>query len=483
MSDAMRNLEPSDFLDFSEALALLGVSRPTLYRWIRERRVKAFKAGKQWRFIRRDVIGLLEERSHATDRDMAELQALADGLQRILQSGDDGAEPLPRNPEEAADELADRLLVGSIRGRASDIHLDPTETGGLTLRLRIDGVLHRVGEIGTTPAGLLLRSIAEHGGGIETVEQLGQGRFPIDVDDRTATVRFTSLCAFGGTKLTLRLLDPGRITFDPELLFPDPSDRQAFDQLAGLAWGLVLISGPTGSGKTTTAYSLLSRLAEKDCAVYSIESPVEVALPGVIQVQAECETNKLSFAATVRRVTYADPDVVFVGDVPDTATARQICKLAGAGHLTFVQLAATSATDAIAQFVKLTGDPRLVASCLVGATNQRLVRRACPDCATSEPMDPRCREDLGLTEEHEGNTAVIEGCERCVAGYRGRLPVYEVLRTDEHLLDLVASGKPEAELRSAARKAGVQGLREKARWLLETSQTTVEEVLRVTPKG
>ena len=252
------------------------------------------------------------------------------------------------------------------------------------------------------------------------------------------------------------------------------------DSILAMPFGLVLVTGPSGSGKTTTACCLLHHLAARNLACYSVEDPVEVLLEGVVQVPVGTE-GCLDAATALRRILESDPDAIFLADIPNQDVARLACRAAIAGHLVFVQVHASSATDAVAQFLRQTGDPRLVASALAASLNQRLVRRVCKQCGVPATHSESALRALGLPAE-PGDTQITKavGCASCVGGYRGRLPLYEFLLPDDEFLAHVSRGTPEERLRGLARAKGVPSLRQKALPLLVDGSTTLEEILRVT---
>jgi len=455
--------ETSELLDFNEAMAILGVSRPTLYRWLHQHRVRAYKVGKQWRFQREDLDAVLQESSADSDRDRSDLEALAKSLDVPLASGD-----LGRAASEA-------LIAAAVDRGATDIHLDPTEDGGCRVRLREEGLLSTAGLLGPGAARALREALALWAGGPSSARSW-LGRITLSMDDRRVEVRVNQLPTVLGDQLTLKVLDRKRVSVGLDRIFQSPADRALADRLMGTAYGLVLVSGPTGSGKTTTAYAMLQALAARDLAVYSLEEPVEMLLTGdgeagVTQVQVEPDEG-LSYPAALRRVMHGDPDVVFLADVPDRETARAACKAATTGHLVLVQLEASSAADAVDVFTREAGDARLVGSCFAGVINQRLLRRVCPDCHGAVKVSAAALAKVGLVAEEDVAAAQAVGCERCVGGYRGRLPIYEFLLPDDAVLDRVSQG-------DIAALATSPSLRDAALERLKGGEITVEEVRRV----
>ena len=455
--------DTSELLDFNEAMAVLGVSRPTLYRWLHQHRVRAYKVGKQWRFQREDLDAVLQESSADVDRDRLDLAALAEALGVSLASGDAGRA------------AAEALLAAAVSRGVSDVHLDPTEDGGCRVRLREEGYLSTAGLLGPGAARALREALTAWAGGASS-SRSWLGRIALSMDDRRVEVRINQLPTVLGDQLTLRVLDRKRVTVGLDRIFQDPTDRALADRLMGTAYGVVLVSGPTGSGKTSTAYAMLQSLAARNLAVYTLEDPVELLLTGdgeagVTQVQVEPDEG-LTYVAALRRVLHGDPDVIFLADVPDRATARAACKAATTGHLVLVQVEASSAADAVDVFTREAGDPRLVGSCFAGVINQRLLRRVCPDCHSAVKVSAAALGKVGLSATEDVAAPKAVGCAGCVGGYRGRLPIYEFLLPDDAVLDRVSQGDIEA-------LAASPSLRDAALARLTGGETTVEEVRRV----
>lgn len=469
----------SDLVDFRQAMALLGVSRATLYRWIHDHRVKAFKVGKQWRFTRHDLDALLEESSESSTQTVAAFTQTAQELSMHHDDLSDAASALSDlNPEAAAAAFAELMIQVAARERVSDIHLDPTPEGGLSMKTRVDG--HLVSRAALPPActSYLVEQIGEMSGGLEGLEQTGRSRLRTEVDGRPLDVRVAHLPAVGGTKLALRILDQERLTFDLDLIFPDPIDRAHVDALLALPYGLVLVSGPSGSGKTTSLYALVRQLAENN-AVYSVEDPAEYLLSGITQIQVDAARG-ITYASALRRIYNADPDVISLADLPDAESARLACKLAVTGHLVFAQVHANSTGQAITQLIRQVGDPDLVASALAGVTNQRLLRKACPHC--SKPISLSAQErDAEALPETLTEVASAQGCSECVSGYLGRMAIYETLLPDDALLDAMLEGQDSEQLRALAQSRGMRTLRDAAVEQLAQGRTTLEELRRVTP--
>ena len=461
-----------DLLDFAAAADTLGVSHATLYRWIRARRVAAFKVGRQWRFRREDLKDALEERSERSDSLLAGLTELVRVVGEEVPSVLAGL-PLPERPDAAGSAAARLLLEAAARRGATDVHINPVEGGGLALSLRCGGRLVLAGEADGPAADAVRRGLADLAGGIDELVRRGLGRVGLVVDDRTLTLRVAWLPTVKGPQVVVRIIDPSAYTYDLARVFPDEAVRASVERILDLSHGLVLVGGPTGSGKTTSAFAMLHHLAERGLAVTTIEEPVHVLLDGVVQVDVTPELPRL---AALRRVMLGDPDVVFL-EADDPDAARAACRAALRGPIVIVQVHAGSAAETVAGFTRLVGAPRLVASCLAAASSQRLVRKLCPECAQTVAAPPVVAE---LGADAPRRVRVATGCGACSRGYRGRTAIYEFLHVDDALLEAVADG---ADVDRIAARSDVRPLARGALDLVAAGVTSVEEAQRVVRWG
>ncbi|MEQ9640273.1 MAG: ATPase, T2SS/T4P/T4SS family [Alphaproteobacteria bacterium] len=371
--------------------------------------------------------------------------------------------------------LVDRLIAEALAERASDIHLEPA-ADGLRLRLRVDGVL-RPRE--APPASLhpALVSRIKVMAGLDIAERrLPQdGRTSATVQGRDIDVRVSTLPTVHGESVVLRLLDREQAPLDLHDLGFAADLRDGLDGVLQASSGIVLVTGPTGSGKTTTLYAALNRIDTGAANVVTVEDPVEYRLPGINQIQVRPRIG-LDFATVLRSVLRHDPDVVLIGEIRDGETARIAVQAALTGHLVLSTLHTNDAASAVTRLTDMGVEPYLITSTLRAVLAQRLVRRLCASCARQVPAG-----ELG--QPGDGTLGVAAGCAACGDGYRGRAAIGELLTVDDELRRLVLTGADSAELRRHALGAGMRSLRDDGMRKASAGETSLEEVLRVTQAG
>jgi type IV pilus assembly protein PilB len=379
--------------------------------------------------------------------------------------------------------LVNMLLLSAIRKGASDIHVEPYEKK-LRVRYRIDGVLH---EEMSPPLKLRAALVSR----LKIMSQLdiAERRLPQDGriklklgKNREMDFRVSVLPTMWGEKVVLRLLDKSNLQLDMTKLGFDVGPLEDFKWAILQPWGMVLVTGPTGSGKTTTLYSALSDLNQPGCNISTAEDPVEYNLHGINQVQMHDEIG-LNFAASLRSFLRQDPDIIMVGEIRDFETAEIAVKAALTGHLVLSTLHTNDAPATISRMLNMGVEPFLITASVNLVLAQRLARRVCPDCKEQIEVDPQVLLDLGFTEEAAATTSIYKGagCATCNnTGYKGRVALYEVMRFSENLKEMVLQGASTAELKVAAIKNGMATLRMSGIAKVAEGVTTPEEVLRVT---
>ncbi|MFW6059141.1 MAG: GspE/PulE family protein [Phycisphaeraceae bacterium] len=414
------------------------------------------------------------------------LVARAEGVE-VLESEEDDDLDLSESAQEAAQDASiiqfvNQILADAIERRATDVHFEPFEHR-LCVRFRIDGVLVDAAvppEVHRFQAAIVSRlKILSH---LDIAEKrLPQdGRIKLKVAGREVDVRVSVIPMLYGEAVVLRLLDRDATIAGLDALGMSERDLRTFHQILQLPHGIVLVTGPTGSGKTTTLYAALARLNDVERKIITIEDPIEYHLDGVNQIQVSAKTG-LTFARGLRSVLRHDPDIVLVGEIRDRETAEIAVQASLTGHLVFSTLHTNDAPGAVTRLVDMGVEPFLVASSLEMVMAQRLVRLICPDCRESLPpteMD-RLREELGATLPRELFRG--RGCDACShTGYQGRRGIFELMpitdRIRTHVTDRVSS----TVIRRTAIEQGMRSLREDGWRLLEAGVTTVEEVMRVT---
>jgi type IV pilus assembly protein PilB len=308
------------------------------------------------------------------------------------------------------------------------------------------------------------------------------GRFRIKFERREIDFRVSTLPTYYGEKVVLRILDKGVLQLEMEKLGFEDQPLTDFRESLSRPNGIILVTGPTGSGKTTTLYSALYLLNNPDVNIVTVEDPVEYEIFGVNQVQVKPEVG-LTFASGLRSILRQDPDIVMIGEIRDEETADIAIKAALTGHLVLSTLHTNDAPGAITRLIDMGMEPFLISSSLLMAAAQRLVRRICPDCKDSyfvpEQVLKRAQFNFGPDEKVELFKG--KGCARCgETGYRGRLAVLEVLRVKENVQDLIMASAPSGEIKCAAIENGMQTLRQIGLRKVKAGLTTLEEALRVT---
>ena len=390
---------------------------------------------------------------------------------------------IPQREEEAAAEapiirLVNLLIMQAVKERASDIHIEPGD-GVLRTRFRIDGVLH---EVNGPPLHLhsavtsRIKVLAK----IDIAEKrkAQDGRFQLKMEGKDIDLRVSVIPTQFGEKVVMRLLDSASTLLTLEQLGLDETLRAPFERLIHLPHGILLVTGPTGSGKTTTLYAALSLINSAERNITTIEDPVEYRLAGINQVQVNPKA-EVVFSSALRAFLRQDPDVIMVGEVRDRETAEIAIQAALTGHLVFSTLHTNDAPSSITRLIEMGVEPFLVASSVTGVLAQRLVRVICPGC--KEPYRPAANvaEELQLkagTQLFHG-----KGCAACKqSGYKGRVGIFELLMMSEPMKALVVSKAPAHTMRDAAKKEHMRSLREDGIAKTLAGMTTVEEVIRVT---
>jgi general secretion pathway protein E len=374
--------------------------------------------------------------------------------------------------------LINALLTQAVREGASDIHLEIFESRAL-VRFRVDGALRDVVEPrrGLHPA-MVSRIKVMASLDIAEKRLPQDGRIALRVAGRPIDVRVSTIPTANGERVVLRLLDKqaGRLTLDA--LGMAAATRDAIDQLIQAPHGILLVTGPTGSGKTTTLYSALSRLDRKTRNILTVEDPIEYELDGIGQTQVNPRI-EMTFGRALRAILRQDPDVVMIGEIRDLETSQIAVQASLTGHLVLATLHTNDAPGAVTRLIDMGVEPYLLASTLNGVLAQRLVRRLCTECRT--PYEPDAVERAVFGRDAPDRLYRAVGCGACnFSGYRGRTGIYELFVTDDESRHLIHDTAAESDLRAHAVKAGMVRLREDGlRWVRDGA-TSLDEVLRVT---
>ncbi|OGW14704.1 MAG: type II secretion system protein GspE [Nitrospirae bacterium GWA2_42_11] len=445
-----------------------------------------------------DVVVATETAIKATMAKYYDTSAL--NLQQVLKSMDVTDEGLDILSEKDAEEqvdlrelkealeeapvvkLVNLILTDAIKKGSSDIHIEAYEKK-FRVRYRVDGILY---EVMNPPLKLRaaltsrLKIMAE----LDIAERrLPQdGRIKLKIKDREIDLRVSTLPCLFGEKVVLRILDKGSLSFDLTKLGFEQKSLEDLTKAIHSPYGMVLVTGPTGSGKSTTLYSALQQINEIGINIMTAEDPVEYNLVGVNQVQMKDEIG-LNFAVALRSFLRQDPDVVLVGEIRDYETAEIAVKAALTGHLVLSTLHTNDAPSTITRLLNMGIEPFLVASSVILIIAQRLVRRICKECKEEDKVPHSVLTDLGFSEQ-EANSVVCykgKGCPNCNdTGYRGRIALYEVMYIGEEIRELILEGASAVEIKKKAVANGMKNLRMAGLTKLKDGMTSVEEILRST---
>lgn len=417
----------------------------------------------------------------AVEQFLSRVEGGVGGLVRLLEEEEEETRSQPDASELAKGpvaRLANMILEDAVQKGASDIHIQPTATGGV-VRMRVDGVLRAAAQL---PQAALIRVVARMKimGRMDIADRLRpqDGRARIALGERTFDLRISTVPTRHAEKCVIRILDPGQAMALADAGIPEPALGR-IQRLLTQREGVVVVTGPTGSGKTTTMYAALREIATEDINIMTVEDPVEYELPGLTQIQVETRQG-VTFASALRAMLRQDPDVIFIGEIRDSETAAIAVQASLTGHLVLATLHANDAVAAIRRLSDLGLDRASIAQTLRGSVAQRLVRRVCPHC--SQRIEGPLSDDEERLAEEFGVRPVVRavGCERCShTGYRGRVPIAQVFVMGPEVEPLVLAGAGHGPLLEAARAAGMQTLRESGARRVREGVTTLQELERV----
>ncbi len=376
--------------------------------------------------------------------------------------------------------LVNLAILSALRAGASDIHIEP-DRDATHIRARIDGQLR---EMLKPPKGM-------HAAIVSRVKVIGrmdiaekrlpqEGRVHIVADGREVDLRVSSMPTILGEKIVLRILDKSQLSFDLRTLGVQDADLAAIEAMIRAPYGLMLVTGPTGSGKTTTLYSCLDLLRDESTNIITIEDPVEYQLSLINQIQVS-EAVGLNFVRALRSILRQDPDVIMVGEIRDSETARVSIQAALTGHLVLSTLHTNDCPGGIMRLVDMGIEPFLLSASVLGFVAQRLARKICNSCKTSYYPPPALLRQVGWSHRTNELFQKGEGCRECGnTGFRGRVGVFEIMLMDAELKRLVQNEASESDIRVYLAQTGWRTLRDKALDVIERGDSTIEEVLRVT---
>jgi len=399
----------------------------------------------------------------------------------VLEEKDDAE--MVKEVEAPIVKLVNGIFVNAIKSGASDIHIEPYEQS-LRVRYRVDGVMYTVMNLPTKIKAALTSRVK-----IMSKLDIAERRLPQDGriklklgKKRDIDFRVSVLPCLFGEKTVLRLLDKGNLQVDLTKLGFEQAAMDDFMEALNKPYGMILVTGPTGSGKTTTLYSALNHLNKPDTNIMTAEDPVEFNFMGINQVQVKEEIG-LTFAAALRSFLRQDPDIIMVGEIRDFETAEIGVKAALTGHLVLSTLHTNDAPGTVSRLLNMGIEPFLVSSAVVLILAQRLARRICAQCKTEEPIPPQALIKVGFSEEEAQKIKCYKGkgCPTCNnTGYKGRVALYEVMLVKDEIKELILEGASAAEIKKTAIRLGMKTLRMSGLTKIAEGVTTTEEVLRVT---
>lgn len=485
-----------ELIDMAQAIAMLKTTRNTFYRWLRAGKVTGMKVGRQWRFYKDDIERFLKGQAPRIDLP-ADITPLLDQL-RI--SANDAGVSLPERERTPVEEAIHQIIAIAVARRASDIHITTHMPLGKTVsttlcRIRIDGVLHTIAEIDRRLLPAIVAQWKRMAAcDVHETTLFQDGRITLSTDfikqagSGQLDLRVCFLPTALGESVTVRILDASAVVLDLDRIDLEPDDRERLNEAIDSPWGLAVICGPTGSGKTTMLYACLNRVAGPEVKVLAAEHPVEFFLPWTVQVSINPDAG-ITFPRAIRSMLRSDPDVMLIGEIRDVETLRLCQQASLTGHLVMTTLHTDSAASALKRMIDIGGNPFVVADSTRFVMAQKLARCLCKHCAEAYTPDAstldrvaRAARDGGLDwDSVQPSFKRPVGCTKCAqTGYRGRKPIVETIKMTRELGHALREGATLDELQLLAVSQGMtsivaDGIRKAAR-----GETSLEEVMRLT---
>jgi len=426
---------------------------------------------------------VFQDRKQAVDALLSEVSGLDQQISVEVEKSEDIETAAAQGEDAPAVKLVNMIILRALKEKASDIHIEPGETA-VRVRYRIDGAMS---EIMRPPTAILSALISR----LKILAQLDiaeryapqDGKFQIRYENRKIDFRLSILPVVGGEKAVMRILDAGAAALKIDNLGYEPKALDDIRKAANAAYGMLLITGPTGSGKSTTLYSCIQEVATPDVNVVTVEDPVEYRMDGINQVPVNPKRG-LTFAGALRSILRQDPDIVLVGEIRDTETADIAVKAALTGHLVLSTLHTNDAATTISRMIDMGIDPFMVSSCLLCIGAQRLARKICPQCRIKLELPRDELLSVGYFENEFDTLDLYQanpkGCSRCKDGYKGRFAILETLYLDQDLKRMVIERRSANEIKNEAIRRGMLTLRRVGLLNAARGKTSLEEVLRTT---
>ncbi|HOZ44983.1 MAG TPA: type II secretion system ATPase GspE [Candidatus Hydrogenedentes bacterium] len=435
----------------------------------------------------RDIQGIIDgyfEQQSADAADMIESISMEDeeGTVHALDTIESERDLLDLANEAPIIKLINLLISGAVRERASDIHVEPFERE-VRVRYRIDGVLYEKFSVPKSQQAAVISRVKIMANMNIAESRLPQdGRIKIRLSGKEIDIRVSTIPVSHGERVVMRILEKGTFLFSLEELGMDKHDYNQVDKLITSSHGIILVTGPTGSGKSTTLYAALQRVNSPDKNIITVEDPIEYQMPGIGQIQVRPKIG-LTFAMGLRHILRQDPDVILVGEIRDHETAEMAVQASLTGHLVFATLHTNDSAGAITRLINMGIEPFLVTSSTLAIMAQRLVRRICQQCKEAYEPERESLIDLGVAPDSVGDRPVYRGvgCKRCQErGYFGRTGIFELLTMSTRVQDLALQGADSNAIKRAAKEEHMRTLREDGASKVLQGVTTIDEVLRVT---
>ncbi|MES0341545.1 MAG: GspE/PulE family protein [Candidatus Humimicrobiaceae bacterium] len=375
--------------------------------------------------------------------------------------------------------LANQILLKAISLRASDVHIEPQEKS-CTIRFRVDGVLQKIKDVPKTVQRLLISRYKIMGGLDITENRLPQdGRGSINFQNRMIDLRFATIPSVYGENITVRILDRDDSVFDLNKSGMLPEDFKTYSKMISIPHGSIMITGPTGSGKTTTLYASLNRIADVEKKIFTIEDPVEYRFPQIIQVQVNQKIN-MDFSRGLRAMLRSDPDIIMVGEIRDLETAKIAMEASITGHLVLTTLHTNDAPSSLARLLEMGLESYMISSAVKCIVAQRLVRKLCENCKKEEDISG-IPFDKEIAPILKGKKIYVKvGCPRCNdTGYFGRIGIYSVLVVSKKIREMLLEKKSTDKIKDVAREEGMRTLLEAAAEKVAAGITSIDEMYRV----
>ncbi|MDO8527617.1 MAG: type II secretion system ATPase GspE [Deltaproteobacteria bacterium] len=417
-----------------------------------------------------------------TDKGEQVMSELDEEMEEIAQDFDEPVDLLDASDEAPIIRLVNSLMFRAVKQKASDIHIEPFERD-LMIRFRIDGVLYDVMHPPKRAQNSIISRVKIMAGLNIAEKRIPQdGRIRIKIAGRDIDIRVSTIPTAFGESIVMRLLDKKAVLLDIETLGFIGKNLEYINDVINRAHGIILVTGPTGSGKTTTLYSALSKINSNELKIITVEDPVEYQLPGINQMQVNPKID-LTFATGLRAFLRQDPDVIMVGEIRDRETAEIAIQASLTGHLVFSTLHTNDAAASITRLVDMGVEPFLVSSSVICIMAQRLIRSVCKDCARKYTPEEAELHKIGLTTEDLKGRQLFRpvGCPNCLeTGYAGRTGIHEIMVMNDTIRSEVMKGSDASTIKKIAQSNGMKTLREDGAQKVMMGWTTVEEVMRAT---